>query len=94
MECAATHELEGDSGATLLHALIHSTRSAWNEHPLLLDTTEGGCGCTWNWPARTSLKEMMAAPSSTSDRLAGGMLPGVMPPTSAWCPAPQPSSAI
>lgn len=46
------------------------------------------CGPTWNSPARTSLKDTMAAPSSTSDLLIGGMLPGVMPPTSAWCPAP------
>jgi len=29
---------------------------------------------------------MMAAPSSTSRRLLGGMDPGVMPPTSAWWP--------
>ena len=40
----------------------------------------------WKAPLRTSLKEMMAAPSSTSRRDVGGMDPGVMPPTSAWWP--------
>jgi len=43
-------------------------------------------GPTWKRPARTSLNAMMAAPSSTSRRLLGGMDPGVMPPTSAWWP--------
>lgn len=41
---------------------------------------------TWKLPPLTSLKDTMAAPSSTSVRLVGGMLPGVIPPTSAWCP--------
>lgn len=39
-------------------------------------------GLTWNLPPLTSLKERMAAPSSARVWLIGGMLPGVMPPTS------------
>ena len=41
---------------------------------------------TWKAPFLTSLKERMAAPSSTRLWLLGGMDPGVMPPTSAWWP--------
>mmetsp|Transcript_294 Transcript_294/g.1368 ORF Transcript_294/g.1368 Transcript_294/m.1368 type:complete len:216 (+) Transcript_294:1007-1654(+) len=37
-------------------------------------------------PATTSLNASMAAPSSAIDRENGGMDPGVIPPTSAWCP--------
>lgn len=42
------------------------------------------CQCrgsrTWNSPLRTSLKETMAAPSSTSNLLEGGIEPGDIPP--------------
>mmetsp|Transcript_8468 Transcript_8468/g.28071 ORF Transcript_8468/g.28071 Transcript_8468/m.28071 type:complete len:233 (+) Transcript_8468:860-1558(+) len=41
---------------------------------------------SWNSPALTSLNALMAAPSSDISREKGGMEPGVMPPTSAWCP--------
>ena len=37
-------------------------------------------------PPSTTLNEMMAMPSSASEREFGGMLPGEMPPTSAWWP--------
>ena len=39
-----------------------------------------------NTPASTTLNETMAMPSSARVRELGGMLPGEMPPTSAWWP--------
>ena len=37
-------------------------------------------------PRSTSLNDLIAAPSSAIVRENGGIDPGVIPPTSAWCP--------